>query len=337
MRLLEITLDGIRSYHEPQTIDLTNVRCSSIVGKNGACKSTILTGIVYALFGLARGADELLSHDAQRGEVTVTFQIDGERYKVARGRERGKKPWLSLARRQADGWATVPSHTISETQARLTEILGMTEDVFTASVFSPQGQAGRLIAMSPGQRKQLLGELLGLDVYEQYRLQFALEVRSLDQTLAVAEDRIERLAQEIEQITAQETVHSLVDVAELLGLARTEAQRWTAELDGALQRETDRERWLQRQQLTRQINLVVEQGKQLKARRGALATRRAALLDLKPLEQALADAEAARNAELKRVAAGQGAEKAARAQANQAHTALQRAVDDRHTAERALV
>jgi exonuclease SbcC len=341
MRLLEVTLDGIRSYHEPVTVDLTDVRCASVVGRNGAGKSTILTGIVYALFGLARGADELLSHDVDRGEMTVTFQIDGQRYKVARGRARGKKPWLSLAKwdRHGTGWVTVPTHTIAETQAMLTEILGMTEDVFTASVFSPQGQAGRLIAMSPGQRKQLLGELLGLDVYEGYREQFSADLRSLDQGLAVVEDRIDRLRAEVEAIVLAQA-SSLGPqggdeaIDEVFELAQAEVNKWTQELDAALKREKDLERYRQRQQLTRQINAVVEQGRQLKARRGALAERRRALVNLDPLAQAVADAEAARNDELQRVAGAQGREQALRAEANQAYQALKRAVDTRSEAER---
>ena len=335
-----MTLDGIRSYHEPVTVDLTGVRCASVVGRNGAGKSTILTSVVYALFGLARGADELLSHDVDRGEVTVTFEIQGERFKVARGRERGRKPWLSLARWDGAIWMTVPTHTIAETQATLTQILGMTEDVFSASVFSPQGQAGALIHMTPGRRKQLLAEMLGIDVYENYREQFAADLRSLDQRLAIVFDRMDRLRQEIEHIVAAQA-SSLgpsggdEGVDELLELARQEAKSWQENLDAAAKRQHDLERYRQRQQLTRQINAVVDQGKQLKQRRIKVAERRRALVDLEPLQQAVADAEAARNAELERVAAGQGVAQALRAEADAAFQALKRAVDARSAAERA--
>jgi DNA repair protein SbcC/Rad50 len=308
MRLVSIELEGIRSYHAAQKIPLDGVRAAAVIGKNGAGKSTILTAVLFALYGMARGADEFLSTDSDKGQVTLVFEIDGTRYKVARGRERGKKPWLSIAT-QADGtWTPIRAHTIAQTQQALDSIIGMSEDVFCASVMSPQGQAGRLIAMTPSQRKQLLGELLGLDSYETYRERVGADLRTLDRKLAIADDRIERLEAEISALGTDEDLdRELADVEGFIADATARVGVLERELDAALKREKDLERYRTRQQLTRQINDVVARGKALKTKRAALAAFEAEDAgDVDALNAAVAAATRARDEDTKRVVTGQG-------------------------------
>ena len=54
MRPLKLTLAGFRSYSKEQSITFDNKGLFAIIGDTGAGKSTILEGIVFALYNLGR-------------------------------------------------------------------------------------------------------------------------------------------------------------------------------------------------------------------------------------------------------------------------------------------
>jgi exonuclease SbcC len=181
VRLLRLKLDQFRS-HEALDIELAGVTCAAIVGRNGAGKSSIFKAIDYALYGGGgASADDLLRHQAKQGGVTLEVDVDGRLWRISRGRERSRKSWLVVEQGTMPGpaWAPVPQNTIDDAQRFLdANVLAMDRDAFLASVYAPQGEAGLLAAMKPGERKALLGGLLGLDRYEAWREVAAQDARA---------------------------------------------------------------------------------------------------------------------------------------------------------------
>ena len=51
MRPLELTIEGLRSFREPVTLDLRGRDRIAIVGDTGAGKSSVIEAITYALYG----------------------------------------------------------------------------------------------------------------------------------------------------------------------------------------------------------------------------------------------------------------------------------------------
>ena len=83
MILDSIELENIRSYSKeriefPKGITLFE-------GDIGSGKSSVLMGIEFALFGLgSQKAESLLSKKATEGSVTLSFEVDGQKYEIKR-------------------------------------------------------------------------------------------------------------------------------------------------------------------------------------------------------------------------------------------------------------
>jgi DNA repair exonuclease SbcCD ATPase subunit len=261
LRLTHLQLENFRS-HEKLDLDLAMLDCAAIVGPNGAGKSSLLLAVDFALYG--GSADELISRSADRGAVTLEVEQDGIRWRVNRGRERGRKSWLVVESSTGpSGFKPIAMRTIAESQALIEEMItGMDGDAFTASIYAPQGEAGLLAAMGPGKRKQLLGGLLGLERYEDWRESASQDARDAASRADSARVRIEGIE---EQLGAQE---ELIEDDGLLSmeLEHGEESHETAEeeLDAAIEREKAVEQVNRRRQLITQMNGVRERGKQAK-------------------------------------------------------------------------
>jgi exonuclease SbcC len=95
MRPRELTLDGFRSYRDRTTFDLRDRRLIGIVGPIGAGKSTILDGIVFALYGktpaFERDTRSLINQLADGCHVELVFEVDGQIWRAQRAlRRRGQ-------------------------------------------------------------------------------------------------------------------------------------------------------------------------------------------------------------------------------------------------------
>ena len=89
MRPHSLILKNFGPFTEEETVSFDNLgEFFLISGKNGSGKTTILDGIMFALFGVTTGSrDEktLLSHFAKEGDipqVTLEFSMGDVRYRV---------------------------------------------------------------------------------------------------------------------------------------------------------------------------------------------------------------------------------------------------------------
>ncbi len=160
-----------RSMEEP--LDLTGVHVACLSGPNGAGKSALLDAITWALWGKARGSeggqeqDRLIRDGAETARVEITFELDGELYRVAHRRSRGGKPDLWFNVRAPDGsWTDLSGEGIRDTDRRIVERLRMDYETFVMSAFVLQGRADTFTRLGPAERKEVLGRILGIEIYE---------------------------------------------------------------------------------------------------------------------------------------------------------------------------
>lgn len=156
-------------------IDLSGLSLAAITGANGAGKSTTFTiAPLFALFGSGKSgctADDMVRMGEQDAAVTLEFEHRGDDFRVVRTRSkagRGKSS-LELQRREGDKWASLSGATIKETEERIRSLLGLDEETFTSSSMILQGRSNEFTALPPGQRKQILSQILGLEGYETLR------------------------------------------------------------------------------------------------------------------------------------------------------------------------
>jgi exonuclease SbcC len=201
---LHLTLSGFLSYRDLVEIDFTTFDLACISGSNGAGKSSLLDAITWVLFGQARKRDDsLINLQSNTAEVSLVFSYEGSKYKVQRTRSRGKTGSLEFLIAQDSGvWKPLTERTQADTQTRIEQTLRLNYDTFVNASFFLQGKADLFTTETSSRRKQILGSILGLDIWEVYRLRAAESRKQFDAEI----DRLDGRAAEINAELSEESV-----------------------------------------------------------------------------------------------------------------------------------
>jgi len=177
---VRLSLRNFMSYGEdvpPLEFDQFHVAC--LTGDNGNGKSALLDAMVWALWGEGRKAsgdrkaDEgLLRIGASEMRVEFEFDLEGDRYCVIREfrkTPKGSRTSLEFLVYDQSKGQYVPlseSSSLTKTQRKINSVLNMDYQTFINSAFILQGRADEFTKKSPGERKEILSEILGLSRYE---------------------------------------------------------------------------------------------------------------------------------------------------------------------------
>ena len=177
MRPLKLTIEGLRSFRAPVSIDFTGRDHVAIVGDTGAGKSSILEAITYALYGQTTFASqvnqELMNDTSTHLRVVLRFRVSGETWEVARTLRRGGQGDVgqvrALLRSIDDDDATVEQiEQVRRVNERIEDLLGLDSSAFLRTVVLPQGRFARLLVEDePGVRSQILRQVWRTDELEE--------------------------------------------------------------------------------------------------------------------------------------------------------------------------
>ncbi|QVL37008.1 AAA family ATPase [Aminirod propionatiphilus] len=180
-------------------VDLSTVNLAAVVGPNGSGKSTTFTiAPIWALFGGTKNgcsADNMVRLGTSDASVTLEFEHHGGFYRVLRTRSlngRGKSS-LELQKQEDGSWTPISGTTIRETEEKIRDLLGLDEETFTSSSMILQGRSNEFTAKAPGQRKQILAQILGLGIYETLQEGAKRHVQELDARLRTNRERLEAI------------------------------------------------------------------------------------------------------------------------------------------------
>lgn len=188
---VELTIQGLYSYQQKQTIDfrkLTGAHLFGIFGSVGSGKSTILEAITFAIYGKT---DRLnLSGDnryynmmnLKSNELLIDFIFetgkDQTAYRaVVKGRRSGKnfEDVKTLDRtayiRSGGEWIPVETGTLEK-------VVGLSYDNFKRTIIIPQGQFQEFLQLGNKDRTQMMKELFNLGKYEFYAQVTSIESRN---------------------------------------------------------------------------------------------------------------------------------------------------------------
>ncbi|RPI20851.1 MAG: SMC family ATPase, partial [Chloroflexota bacterium] len=209
---IHLRISGFLSYRDPVDLDFTGLDLACISGSNGAGKSTILDAITWALFGIARKRDDSLINSAcSSAEVVFTFTYEDNVYRIQRARPREKTglldffvhsdPQAFLQNPQAISpngvWRSLTEHSIRETEQTIKNTLRMDFETFTNASFFLQGKADQFAIQAPGDRKRILGSILGLDIWETYRLDAVERRKALEVECTTLDGRLHEIITEL--------------------------------------------------------------------------------------------------------------------------------------------
>ncbi|HEX6230918.1 MAG TPA: SMC family ATPase [Actinomycetota bacterium] len=171
MRPLRLELKGFTAFREAQEIDFEGLDLFAISGPTGSGKTSILDAITYALFGyidrVGKQAGQFISQGQPRMAVSFDFAVDGEPWRVTRSTPaRGAS---SILVQRWDGeWrqAGEGADRVRDANAMLERAIGLDYDAFTRTVLLPQGRFAEFLVGDAKERRAILTDLLGLELFE---------------------------------------------------------------------------------------------------------------------------------------------------------------------------
>jgi exonuclease SbcC len=242
---VNLKIQGFLSYKELVDINFEQLHLASITGPNGAGKSSILDAMTWSLFGYARARnDQVINQQSETALVVMDFEYEQQIFRVRRTKQLDKTQILEFYIRDQDAqqWRALTEHSVSDTQKRIQSTLRMDYDTFINASFFLQGKADQFTQLTPGDRKAILSNILGLEIWEQY-LKKTKEIRKdlefekkrlesilfeIDKELADEEQLKIQLAQTqkdlVEKNKSKESHNLLIDQAKLLDSARVNAE-----------------------------------------------------------------------------------------------------------------
>jgi len=176
MKLTMLVLEGFTCFRERVAIDFSNMNLFAICGDTGSGKSSIIDGVIFALYGrtprLGKSYASLISQGLDRTFVLLEFFENNKHYKITRIMRQPKKTvttdvLLEVCTNAV--WSSISSGT-EKTNAELEKILGLSYEAFTKCIVLPQGQFQSFLQESK-ERQDILMHLLGLEILQDMQSQ----------------------------------------------------------------------------------------------------------------------------------------------------------------------
>ena len=174
---IQLEIQGLYSYREKQVIDfekLTAAGLFGIFGAVGSGKSSILEGVLLALYGsterLSDRGEKSSMLNLQSDALLINFEFrsgkNNQSHYLARyAAKRNKKDPEKVDSaehvfylRKAGEWEPL--------EARAEDIIGMKKEHFKQTVIIPQGKFREFIDLTPGPRAEMMKELFGLERFD---------------------------------------------------------------------------------------------------------------------------------------------------------------------------
>lgn len=228
---IRLHLSGFLSYQDPVDLDFSTFELACISGSNGAGKSSLLDSITWALFGQARRRDDsLINSHAIAAEVTFDFQYENNMYRVQRSKQRDKSTVLEFLICNADGiWKPLTERSMRETEGRINSTLRMDYDTFINSSFLMQGHADQFAQQKPGDRKKVLSAILGLEIWDQYKLEATERKKSVEGEIKALDAQLQDIDAELaEEPERKQKLHDVEVRMEQLNQLRKDKENWLA-------------------------------------------------------------------------------------------------------------
>ncbi len=204
---ISLSLSGFLSYLDPVEIDFSAFELACIAGANGSGKSSILDGITWALFGKARqGGEAIINSLSDQAHVIFVFSYEENIYRIQRTNPRGKGSLLEFhLQKTPDEWKPLTERTIRATQERIEEILRLDYEIFVNAAFFLQGKADQFTQQKASDRKRILANILGLEIWNTYRQRTVEQRKIVDLDIQVLDGRLTEINAELSEEQTRKT------------------------------------------------------------------------------------------------------------------------------------
>ena len=203
-----LRISGFLSYRDTVELDFNPFELACISGHNGAGKSSLLDAITWSLFGEARGKSSdiiNLNADVKAAEVALTFEHEGNTYRVQRTLPRNKSTVLEFQIKNGEEWKPLTEKTTRDTQARIEGTLRLDYETFVNASFFLQGKADQFTQQNATKRKEVLSNILGLEAWEEYKARTAEKRKAIEREVDEIDGRIAEIDAELAEEDSRKT------------------------------------------------------------------------------------------------------------------------------------
>lgn len=229
---IKLTIQGLFSYQEKQTIDfkkLTEAHLFGIFGSVGSGKSSILDAITYALYGEtermnARDNRNYNMMNLKSDELFIEFDFsvgkEGTTYRSVVKGKRNRKRFDDVKTLDRTAYRNLNETWKPVEIEELQQVIGLSYENFKRTIIIPQGKFQEFLQLGNKDRTQMMKELFNLGKFELYYKTAALETKNNEQMqklqgqlqqlgevkpelLEEAKLRLVNIANEIKLLTAQ--------------------------------------------------------------------------------------------------------------------------------------
>ncbi|WP_256756637.1 AAA family ATPase [Cohnella sp. WQ 127256] len=222
MKPIRLSMTAFGPYRDTETIDfslLEDRRLFVISGNTGAGKTTIFDAICFALYGSASGEDRaeprmLRSHFAEdevHTAVDYHFSVGSRTYRVYRQMAHRRGSNKNETGGKAELYETttgtevpcIDRFTVSDVNARMEAVIGLTREQFSQIVMLPQGEFRKLLTSDTENKEEILRRIFRTGLYQQLEDRFQRQHRELQDSLKQAKGLQDVYAQQARESLPQ--------------------------------------------------------------------------------------------------------------------------------------
>ncbi|MDO8951683.1 MAG: AAA family ATPase, partial [Draconibacterium sp.] len=191
---VQLTIQGLYSYQEKQTIDftrLTSANLFGIFGMVGSGKSSVLEAITFAIYGRTdrlnlsgdnryynmmnlKSNDLLIDFIFETGKNQTAYRTTVKGKRNSRNFEDVKTLERSAYRKIGNEWIPIENEVLETA-------IGLSYDNFKRTIIIPQGQFQEFLQLGNKDRTQMMKELFNLGKFEFYYKVASLESKNNEQ------------------------------------------------------------------------------------------------------------------------------------------------------------
>jgi len=224
MRPLRLRFEGFGSYREQTDVQLADVDFFVLTGPTGAGKSTVIDALCFALYGTVPrwgkkdAIRDALAPSVNECTVCLVFEAADGRYAAVRQLRRDVRGKVHTKEARLDRLdPSVPPdadltqilEAVVESKAEgdkvtgaVSELLGIGYEQFTQCVVLPQGRFAEFLQAKPGDRQDLLIQLLAFAVYEDVGRKARERATRASGRLDMAQKRLNELGTVTDEVVA---------------------------------------------------------------------------------------------------------------------------------------
>lgn len=238
---IKLTIQGLYSYQEKQTIDFTRLTAANlfgIFGPVGSGKSSVLEAITFAIYGRTdrlnlsgdnryynmmnlRSSEMLIDFIFETGKDNATYRATVKSSRNSRNFDDVRTPERAAYYQDKGDWTPIALEGLEQA-------VGLSYDNFKRTIIIPQGQFQEFLQLGNRDRTRMMKELFNLEKYEFYYKVVSLEKKN-DRQLQMVQGKLQQLGTiDPEQIKAYE-------------LQLSELNKRIEELNNTLQKDQRRE------------------------------------------------------------------------------------------------